>query len=96
MVAESAGALVGTGALVGESPEAARIVRMSVAKAHRRQGIGRAIVARLVEEARRKGCRLIRVETNHDWVDAIALYRHCGFVEYDRDEISVHMQRTTG
>ncbi len=95
VVAEIEGELVGTGALVTESPEAARIVRMSVTKAHRRQGIGRAIVAYLVLEAGRKGFRLIRVETNHGWVDAISLYRHCGFVEYDRDEISVHLQRTS-
>jgi hypothetical protein len=32
-----------------------------------------------------------KVETNHDWHNAIALYQHCGSTETNRDEESVHM-----
>ncbi len=90
-VAEVDGKLVGTGALLTEDRETGRIVRVSVANAHRREGIGRTLVRRLVLAARRKGIKQIRVETNVGWEDAIGLYRDCGLHEYGRDEIGVHM-----
>lgn len=90
-VAEIDGELVGTAALVTESEETGRIVRMSVSKAHRRKGIGRALVHHLLDVARRKGFRLVRVGTNNGWEDAIGLYRDCGFSECRRDETGVHL-----
>lgn len=68
-----------------------RIVRVSVSQTHRRRGIGRTLVAHLLQTARRRGFRHVLVETNHDWTSAIALYRHCGFTETDRDEESIHL-----
>jgi GNAT superfamily N-acetyltransferase len=90
LVAESNGQIVGTGVLLTESADAGRIARMSVSRAHRRKGIGRALVLRLLEEAKRKKLVQVHIETNHGWENAIGLYRHCGFEEYKHDEDGVH------
>jgi len=82
------GELVATGALVQEGGEAARIVRMSVAKRLRRQGIGRQMLARLVECARQAGYRRVVLETTAGWEDAMGFYQSLGFVslgEWDGD-----------
>jgi GNAT superfamily N-acetyltransferase len=79
VVVERAGVLVGTGALVREGPTTGRLVRMSVHRDHRRRGIGRALVIHLIACARQRGYAHLLVETNHDWEDALALYRACGF-----------------
>ena len=91
VVAEIDGEIVGTGALVGESPDVGRLVRMSVGSSHRRRGIGRALVAHLLGLARARGARRVLVETNDDWHDAIRLYRSCGFVEQARADGEVHL-----
>jgi ribosomal protein S18 acetylase RimI-like enzyme len=91
VLAERDGTLVGAGALVEESPGTGRLVRMSVDRRHRGQGIGRALVNHLLAEARVRGYRRVVIETNDDWWDAIALYRACGFTEFDRRNGDVHM-----
>ena len=68
-----------------------QMVRVSVARPYRRHGIARAIVARLTQIARQRGMRRLQVETNHDWSDAIGLYRNSGFNEYNRDDVSVYL-----
>ncbi len=92
VVAELHGNLVATGALIALQNDCGRIARVSVDQAHRSSGIGRAVVTHLLQLARNKGYRCLLVETNHDWTAAIALYRRCGFEEYDRDAISLHMR----
>ena len=79
LVALNHGALVGTGALIHEAPGAGRVVRMSVARGHRRQGIGRAILYRLFEAARDRGYSQVVVETTSSWEDAKAFYVQHGF-----------------
>jgi ribosomal protein S18 acetylase RimI-like enzyme len=91
VLAERDGTLVGTGALIEESPGTGRLVRMSVDRAHRGRGIGRALVNHLLAAARARGYRRVVVETNDDWWDAIALYRACGFTEFDRHDGEIHM-----
>lgn len=91
ILAERAGTLVGAGALIEESPGTGRLVRMSVDRAHRGQGIGRTLVTHLVAEARARGYHRVVIETNDDWWDAIGLYRACGFTEFDRHGGDVHM-----
>jgi ribosomal protein S18 acetylase RimI-like enzyme len=81
---------VGTGALVAEGI-GGRLVRISVAPAQRRMGLGRALVGYLVSAARARGWPQVLVETNHDWYDAIALYQRYGFREYARDAGEIHM-----
>lgn len=94
LLAERDGEVVGTGALVEEGPTIGRLVRMSVDRRHRGQGIGRALVGHLVEAARARGYRRLLVETNDDWTDAIGLYVACGFVEEDRRDGEVHLALT--
>ncbi|MBN2003797.1 MAG: GNAT family N-acetyltransferase [Anaerolineae bacterium] len=71
--------LVGTGALIREEETVARIVRMSVARSLRRQGIGRTLLEHLFAHARAAGYRRIVLETTSTWSDAIAFYERYGF-----------------
>ena len=90
VVAERGGRVGGTGALVEERPGVGRLVRMSVDRAERGRGIGRALVRHLIGAARARGHRRLVVETNDDWHDAIGLYRACGFAEEDRRDGEAH------
>ena len=79
VVALCDGQLVGTGALVPESAESGRIVRMAVAPTMQRQGVGRQILRVLCDAARQRGYRRLVLETTADWRDAAAFYTRCGF-----------------
>jgi ribosomal protein S18 acetylase RimI-like enzyme len=89
VVAERDGELVGTGGLRTVDEHTGRIVRMSVERTHRRQGIGRALVSHLLVAARAKGLTRVIVSTEHGW-DAIKLYTGCGFTEYDCDAVDIY------
>jgi GNAT superfamily N-acetyltransferase len=85
LVAEVAGALVGTAALLYEPDGATcQLMRVSVRRDQRRAGIARALVTALLAEARTRGRRRVWVETDEPWSDAIALYERLGFSEYAR------------
>jgi GNAT superfamily N-acetyltransferase len=73
------GELCATGALIPEGEGTGRIVRMSVARQRRRQGIGRQMLARLVEAARLAGYRRVVLETTAAWQDAVGFYQGLGF-----------------
>jgi ribosomal protein S18 acetylase RimI-like enzyme len=45
----------------------------------RRRGIATALVQRVLERARERGCRRVELDTNEDNHDAIALYESLGF-----------------
>jgi GNAT superfamily N-acetyltransferase len=62
-VAVRGGRIVATGALLPRGNGAAEIVRMSVARGERRQGIGSAVLRQLLDDARAAGCRRIILET---------------------------------
>lgn len=84
LVAEQGGRLVGTGALVREAQGVGRIMRMSVQRKLRRQGIGTAMIERLLDQARALGYRRVILGTGH-WEDSVGLYQNYGFVEKGRD-----------
>ncbi len=90
VVAWLAGERVGTGALRIAVREG-ELVRISVSPAQRRRGIGQAIVADLIDQARQRGLPRLLVETNYDWYDAINLYQRFGFTEYGRDATNVYL-----
>lgn len=92
VVVEADGKLVGTGALIPEGEQAARIVRVSVDKAYRRMGMAREITAYLLESAHQFGYAKVLVETTDTWEPAIRLYQNFGFVEVDRYDGDVHME----
>lgn len=91
VIAEQAGQIVGTGALVAAAPGVSRMVRISVSLDHHRQGIGRRLVNHLVQQAWAQGSQRLVVETNRDWEDAIGLYLAAGFSQYDQDEESIYL-----
>ena len=71
--------IVGTGALVPRSDGVAEIVRMSVARESRRQGIGRLVLQELVSCARVAGFYQVILETTATWQNVIEFYRNFGF-----------------
>lgn len=79
LVAWQGDRIVGTGALVHRSDKTGEIVRMSVARDMRRQGIGSLILERLIERARSKGYRRVILETTKTWSEVIKFYLKCGF-----------------
>jgi len=79
LVAWDSGTIIGTGALIHRATDTAEIVRMSVAKKARRQGIGRMILEELIVRARAEGIRKIVLETTETWQDVIAFYLNAGF-----------------
>ncbi len=92
VVAEENGRLVGTGGLLVQATEG-QLVRVSVAQDRRGRGIGRLLVENLVAAAQSQGLARVWMETNDDWHAAQALYRACGFQEFDRREGCVFMRR---
>ena len=74
----------GGGDLVGAATmqwrgEPCELMELAVAPERQGQGIGRQIVAWLVEEAHRRGKRAILVGTANASIDNIAFYQRCGF-----------------
>jgi GNAT superfamily N-acetyltransferase len=72
---------VGVGALLPVDDTTAEIKRMYVRPAARGHGVGRAILTRLLGEARRERYVTLRLETLRFMTTALAMYRAFGFVE---------------
>lgn len=90
LVARRGGRPVGCGALrrIREDalirelgPRVGELKRMYVAPDARGQGIGRALLGRLEEEARALGLTRLVLETGTRQTEALALYRRAGFTE---------------
>jgi ribosomal protein S18 acetylase RimI-like enzyme len=90
LIAEVGHTLVGAGALKIEN-DCGQIVRVSVRLRWRQRGIGRALVAALLEAARARGLVRVWMETNDDWHEAIDLYQCSGFREFERRDGCVFM-----
>lgn len=84
--------LVGTGALIPECEGVARIVRMSVEKAHRRQGIGKIILNNLLTHAQEQKLQKVVLETTANWEDAIAFYKRAGFRPLEVRDGDLHFE----
>lgn len=78
LVAVLDGEVVGTGAILPEN-ENGRIVRMSVAKEKRRQGIANVILNALIQIAQENQYQQILLETTATWQDAVTFYQRSGF-----------------
>ena len=76
-----AGKPVATAAFRRLSAEACEAKRLYVEPAYRHHGIGAALLARLVEEARGSGYRTLYGDTLPTMASALGLYRKIGFVE---------------
>lgn len=69
----------GCGGLCRLEADTAEIRRMYVLPALRGRGVGRAILERLVGEARALGYRRVRLETGNRQTEAMRLYERAGF-----------------
>ena len=87
--------IVGCGALVAEEGEmeVGRIVRMSVKKENRRQGIGQLILQHLETATKRRQFRKIVLETTQTWLDVVAFYQANGFTIIGHWEGDTHFEK---
>jgi ribosomal protein S18 acetylase RimI-like enzyme len=81
LIAYRDGEPVGCGAVKHCSGEPSDIKRMWVAQSARGVGVGRRILSKLERLARDSGATAVRLETNKELVEAIALYRSSGYEE---------------
>lgn len=81
LLARIDGEPVGVGGLKRVDAVTGEIKRMYVRPAGRGRGVGRAVLERLVADARADGYRVVRLETMSFMTAAHALYRSVGFVE---------------
>ena len=73
------GELAGTGALLPAGEGCFEVVRMSVARRWRRQGLGQLILTSLEERAQARGAARIVLETTSDWREVVQFYLHSGY-----------------
>jgi GNAT superfamily N-acetyltransferase len=64
--------------------DTAEIKRMWVSPDARGVGLGRRLLARLEDEARRLGCHRVVLDTNGVLLPAIAMYRAAGYADIER------------
>jgi putative acetyltransferase len=79
VVASEDGEVIGTGTVIPRDGGTAEIVRMSVAPAYRRTGLGRRLVEELVAAARGWGAEHVVLETSAHWSEVVEFYGRCGF-----------------
>ena len=91
-VATLHGSPVGCGALKFHGRHPTELKRMWVAPAARGLGLGRRLLTELERLAHDHGTRVLRLETNRNLTEAIALYRSAGYREVPpfNDEPSAH------
>lgn len=94
VVLERDAKIVAAGVLVAEGEAEGRLLRISVAAAHRRQGFASRIIHELVDRGRRRGMARIRVLTDTPWTSAVELYRACGFTDLGTDGVDTHFELT--
>jgi putative acetyltransferase len=95
----SGGSLLGCGALKELDPGHGEVKSMRTSSAYRRQGVGRAILTRIIEEARRRSYVQLSLETGsmEAFVPARRMYEAFGFTycapfaDYRQDPHSVYM-----
>ena len=75
IIAETDRRIVGTGALIQESNDIRRKVRVSVMKTMRNRGIGAVNGEYLIKLDRKRKLKQIVFETNLNWLAANSLYR---------------------
>ncbi len=94
-VAELDGNVIGTTGLIVEGL-AGRLVRVAVARAHRRSGVATALMSRVADFAARGGVVELWAFTQPEWRDAVEFYRSQGFAPSGGDEIDIHLRRAIG
>ncbi len=78
VVAAVAGTPVGF-AVLWTVADRAQLLEFAVAETHRRKGVGRGLISRLLEMSRGKGCAVIELELREDNDPARKFYEKLGF-----------------
>jgi len=86
--------LAGTGGYLPTGADAIQISRMSVDRSLRCQGIGRQILAELLQHARSAGYRRAILETTATWQDVITFYQRNGFTITHYQDGDVYFTRS--
>jgi putative acetyltransferase len=83
LVVRENGEIVGCVAVRPLSPDICEMKRLYVKPAHRRKNIGRELALAIIDEAKRLGYKVIRLDTVEAMTEASALYRALGFQQID-------------
>ena len=75
--------IVGCCALIATGPDSYEVAKMAVDESRRNLGIGKAMLAHVVESARALGARRLMLETNSKLMNAIHVYESLGFRHID-------------
>ena len=70
-----------------------RIVRMSVKKENRRQGLGQLILHHLQLAAQQRHFHKIVLETTQTWLDVVAFYQANGFQIIGHQDGDTHFEK---
>jgi len=92
-VADLDGTVIGTTALVVRGA-VGRLVRVAVARNHRRAGVATALMSHVIGFARQVGVSQLVAHTQPEWSDAMSFYERHGFVPCGHDDIDVHLRRS--
>lgn len=84
LVADAAGEVVGTAAVRLLEPGLGELKRMWLRPSRQGRGLGRRLMDACLDEARRLGCRALRLDTQATLEAAVRLYRAYGFSEIPR------------
>ena len=84
LVGDAAGEVMGTAAVRLLEPGVGELKRMWLRPACQGRGLGRRLMDACLEEARRLGCRSLRLDTQARLAAAVHLYRAYGFGEIPR------------
>lgn len=79
LVARSGAAIAGTVALRSLGEGTCEMKRLFVRDAYRRQGLGRRLVDRVIDEGRAIGYQRMRLDTLASMTEAVTLYKAVGF-----------------
>ncbi|MCF2140921.1 MAG: GNAT family N-acetyltransferase [Candidatus Lokiarchaeota archaeon] len=85
--------MIGTGAIIKESVNTARIVRMYVMKEYRRQKIAHRILIFLENFAISEGYNQIVLETCHNWISAMNFYQKENYHIIFKDSENAHFMK---
>ncbi len=85
--------VVGTVALIRLSPEHYEIAKMGVSSKYQGLGIGKKLLHACINEAKRRGGKLLTLETCTVLKAAVRLYTKTGFVRYEPEKLSVLKHR---
>jgi GNAT superfamily N-acetyltransferase len=78
--------LAGIACLKKLTPSVGEIKRMYVRPGHRQQGLGHALIHRILQESRQAGYQFIRLDSARFMMEAHQLYRSIGFKEIETYE----------